>query len=252
MIKIDEVYCMDNVQGMEKLDSEIIDLSVTSPPYDNLRDYDGYNWNLDLVVYQLFRVTKIGGVVVWVVCDQTKNGSETGTSFKQALKFMDIGFNLHDTMIYAKENPIPQFKSKRYTNQFEYMFVFSKGKPKTFNGITIQSKSFGREDRNYKGQRFSNGVHNSKPIKKVQKEKLITNIWYFDSSNDIDRNSHVAQFPRSLVRNHIKTWSNIDDIVLDPFVGSGTTLEVAKELKRHYIGFDISQKYVDMAKQRIL
>lgn len=96
----------DCVELMKEIPDDFIDLTVTSPPYDNLRDYNNeMTWNFEKfkeVAKELFRITKPGGVVVWVVGDATIKGSETGTSFRQALFFKDCGFNLHDTMIYKK------------------------------------------------------------------------------------------------------------------------------------------------------
>ena len=134
-IEPNNIYCVDNVEGMRLLDDEIIDLTVTSPPYDNLRKYNGYSFDFENVAKELYRVTKQGGVVVWVVGDATIKGSETGTSFKQALYFMECGFNLHDTMIYHKEIPTWNKTSMRYRQHFEYMFVFSKCICTTFNNI---------------------------------------------------------------------------------------------------------------------
>ncbi|HFA49981.1 MAG TPA: site-specific DNA-methyltransferase, partial [Bacteroidetes bacterium] len=132
--KISEGNC---VEVMKKFASNSIDLTLTSPPYDNLRSYKGYVFPFEDIAKELFRVTKEGGVVVWVVGDATIKGSETGTSFEKALFFKDVGFNLHDTMIFQKTNPIPQIYRKRYSNIFEYMFVFSKGPVKTHNPIKI-------------------------------------------------------------------------------------------------------------------
>jgi DNA modification methylase len=250
-MELDKIITGDSAVVLQSFPPDCIDLTVTSPPYDGVRKYNGYSFDFETIAKQLFRVTKTGGVVVWVVGDETKNGSESGTSFRQALYFMQCGFLLNDTMIYQKENPIPQFKSPRYTNSFEYMFIFSKGKPTNFNAIKEPSKSFGRVDKNYKGQRFANGVHNTKEIKQVRKEKLLTNIWTYDAANDIERINHPAQFPMSLASDHIKTWSNENDTVLDCFCGSGTTPKMAKLLNRHYIGIDTSAEYVALANERL-
>jgi site-specific DNA-methyltransferase (adenine-specific) len=251
-MELDKIISGDSAVILQSFPPDCIDLSIQSPPYDGIRIYNGYSFDFETIARQLFRVTKAGGVVVWVVGDETKNGSESGTSFRQALYFMQCGFILNDTMIYQKENPIPQFKSTRYTNAFEYMFIFSRGKPKTFNPIKEPSRSFGRVDKNYKGQRFANGIHNTKEVKQVRKEKLLTNIWIYDAANDIERiKNHPAQFPMSLASDHIKTWSNECDVVLDCFSGSGTTLKMAKLLNRHYIGIDTSVEYVALANERL-
>ena len=151
MLELNKIYCMDNVQGMRQMEDESVDLVVTSPPYDNLRTYNGYSFDFESVAKELYRVTKQGGVVVWVVGDATIDGSETGTSFKQALFFMECGFRLHDTMIYRKVNPIPQ-NHNRYEQCYEYMFCLSKGKPKTFNPIMVKSVH-GGEDMNWGGRK---------------------------------------------------------------------------------------------------
>jgi site-specific DNA-methyltransferase (adenine-specific) len=263
---------VDNVEGMKQLDEKSIDLTVTSPPYDNLRVYKGFSWDFEGVARQLFRVTKDGGVVVWVVGDATINGTETGTSFKQALYFKEVGFNLHDTMIYQKEFcPFPA--NVRYNQQFEFMFVFSKGKVKTFNPLK-ESKSEKEVEKILKGQikvgsksyRNKNGTtdradSDDRMLKRLEKsvqstEKTMGNVWkinagYMVGSKDKIAFDHPATFPEELAEKHILSWSNEGDIVLDPFMGSGTTAKMAKLNNRNYIGFDISQEYCDIAEKRL-
>lgn len=252
MLNINEIYCGDCVDIMKNIDSCSIDLTVTSPPYDNLRNYNGYIFDFKSIAKELFRITKVGGVVVWVVNDATINGSETGTSFHQALFFKEIGFNLHDTMIYQKKTPIPQFKRGRYTNSFEYMFVLSKKKPKKTNLITEPTKSYGRVDLNYRGQVTANDIYIGKEKKIVKKTKIKSNIWIYSQNNGIDRNiKHKAQFPEQLASDHIISWSNNGDLILDPMCGSGTTCKMAKINNRNYIGIDISEEYCKIAKERI-
>ena len=251
-MKLNHIYHGDCVDVMRTFPEGVIDLTVTSPPYDNLRTYKGYTFNFEEIAKELYRVTKDGGVVVWVVADATINGSETGTSFKQALYFKEIGFNLHDTMIYAKECPIPQFKTHRYTSSFEYMFVLSKGKPAKGELLREPCKRYGRKDVNYKGQRKPNGNHVGKSVKVIRETKLRTNIWYYSQNNGIDRSlNHPAQFPEQLAEDHILSWSNPGDIVLDPMCGSGTTCKMAKLNGRNYIGIDIAEEYVEMARRRV-
>jgi site-specific DNA-methyltransferase (adenine-specific) len=251
LIQKNIIHIGDSAEILKTFPDLCVDLSIQSPPYDNLRMYNGYTFDFETIAHQLYRVTKQGGVCVWIVGDATINGSETLTSFKQALYFREIGFNV-ETMIYEKANPLPRFKSPRYTNAFEYMFVFSKGQPSTFNPIKEPSRSFGKIDKNYNGQRFPNGIHNIKNgVKRVRKEKLLTNIWTYDAANDIERINHPAQFPMSLASDHIKTWSNEGDTVLDCFAGSGTTLKMAKMLSRQYIGIEISPEYVALAEKRL-
>ena len=133
----------DCLEVMKSIPDKSIDMVLTSPPYDNLRDYKGYTFNFEGIAQEIYRVLKDGGVCVWIVGDATIKGSETGTSFRQALYFKEIGFNLHDTMIWYKTNPMPYIKKNCYTPCFEYMFVFSKGKPNTFNPIMIECKTKG-------------------------------------------------------------------------------------------------------------
>lgn len=243
------------VEVMKKYPDNSVDLVVTSPPYDNLRTYKGYSFPFDEIVIQLYRIVKVGGIVVWVVSDATINGSETGTSFKQALKFMEAGFNLHDTMIFQKTNPVPQIYRKRYTNVFEYMFVFSKGAVKTHNGIKIPCHHAGLE---LKGTTYKNYYRGEQSMGKmanpVKSEKLKGNIWeYVVGKNAVDQEAkkHPAPFPYQLALDHILSWTNQGDLVLDPMCGSGTTCVAALDAKRNYIGIDISPEYCELAKERV-
>ena len=249
---LDNIYCGDSAVMLAALPDACIDLTVTSPPYDNLRAYNGYSWDFDAIATQLYRVTKPGGVVVWVVGDATVNGSETGSSFRQALGFMEIGFNLHDTMIYNKDSfRYPQ--DNVYHQVFEYMFVFSKDKPKTINFL-IDRKNI-HVDRNSKNmKRESDGSKTFREKFSASEYGKRYNIWKYaqgkgGSTNDII--NHPAIFPEALARDHIISWSNPGDIILDPFAGSGTTAKMSKVLSRHWLGFDISQEYVDLANRRV-
>lgn len=243
---------MDCLEGLRLLSDECIDLTVTSPPYDNLRNYNGFEWDFESVARELYRVTKQGGVVVWVVADATLNGSETGTSLKQALYFKECGFNLHDTMIWSKPNPVPQFPTiPRYTSSFEYMFVLAKGKPKTFNPIMISCKTAGRKvNRNVTSAFAVQSADRPRDaITTTKNEKRLTNVWEIGVGS---RNKeHPAIFPEKLANNHILTWSNDGDIVLDPFMGSGTTAKMAILNNRNYIGFEISKEYCEIAEKRL-
>lgn len=252
MLEKDKIYCLNCVDGLAQLDEGSVDLVVTSPPYDLIRSYSGAisNWNWDVfcaTVDGLYRVMK-DGVVVWVVGDQTKNGSETGTSFRQALRFMEWGFKLNDTMIYKKKNPMPQVKQPRYNQDFEYMFVFSKGKPKTFKPIMVPTKCGGQTYdstcKNIDGE--SGRTHKTF---KINAEKVHGNI--FEIAIAQNRTNHPAVFPEELARIHIQSWSNEGDLVLDPFIGSGTTAKVARDMNRHYIGFDVSEEYCKIAEGRL-
>jgi len=251
---INKIICGNCLEVMSDIPDKSIDLTITSPPYDNLRDYKGYVFDFESIAKELYRITKIGGVVVWVVGDATINGSETGTSFRQALYFKEIGFNLHDTMIYAKENYVP-LTHNRYEQQFEYMFIFSKEKPKTFNPIM--------RDNIWKGNKTGGTFrHNgndleAKHTKGVVKDKSIRpNIWWYKvgkykTSTDLISFKHPATFPEQLAQDHIMSWSNKNDLILDPMCGSGTTCKMAKLNNRKYIGIEISPEYCDIARKRV-
>ena len=252
----------DNVQAIKTFDDDCIDLTVTSPPYDNLRAYNGFAWDFEALAKDLYRVTKPGGVVVWVVGDATIKGSETGTSFRQALFFKDAcGFNLHDTMIYSAKKP--PLTHNRYEQSFEYMFILSKGKPKTFNPLLRENLSFGQ-----KKYFASNNAASSKEIGSTQGGKqgktyiarnrtsIKGNIWHYNVGNNcstLDKIAfqHPAIFPEQLASDHILSWSNEGDVVLDPFMGSGTTGKMALLHNRKFIGIELSQEYVNIAKARI-
>lgn len=245
----------NSVDLLKGINDKTIDLTLTSPPYDNLRTYKGFVFPFEEIAKELYRITKDGGVVVWVVNDATINGSETGTSFKQALTFKDIGFNLHDTMIFQKTNPIPQIYRKRYNGIFEYMFVFSRGTVKTHNPIKVDCLHAGLELKGTTYKNYSKGEQKrGKLAKPVKKQKIKGNIWeYVVGKNKEDQESkdHPAPFPMALARDHIKSWTNEGDIVLDPLNGSGTTCLAALQLNRDYIGIDISKEYCELAQKRI-
>lgn len=255
----EEIIHGDCLEEMKHIEDESIDLTVTSPPYDNLRTYDNKcTWNFSIlkqIAKQLYRVTKQGGVVVWVAGDATINGSETGTSFKQALYFKAIGFNLHDTMIFKKKNPIPQIYRSRYTNEFEYMFVFSKGKIKTHNPIKIKCMHAGLKLNGTTYKNYSKGKQKREKVANpVKKEKIKGNIWEYvvgKKAEDQEAKQHPAPFPYALARDHIISWTNENDIVLDPMCGSGTTCAIAKRLGRQFIGIEINEKYIEIIKRRL-
>lgn len=244
---------------LKDIPDNYFDMTLTSPPYDNLRTYNGsLEWGEHIwkpIIKELYRVTKDGGVVVWIVGDATIKGSETGTSFKQALWAKECGFNLHDTMIWRKTNPLPQTKiGKRYTLSFEYMFVFSKGIVKTFNPLKEKTKYFGKK---YKPalQRYANGTKSTlrrerQSENKYNEYKQLSNIWDVSSVNT-NLIGHPASFPKSLAQSHILSWSNEGDLVLDPFCGSGTTAVACKELGRNYICIEKEKEYFDIACDRI-
>jgi len=237
---IDEFFVEDCLTTMGRMPDGFVDLVVTSPPYDNLRTYNGYSFDFEAVARELFRVVKPGGVVVWVVGDQVLKGSESGSSFRQALFFKDLGLHLHDTMIFEKNSPAYPAKAtgNRYTQIFEYMFVFSKGKPKTANLICDKpNKWAGFKD-------FSGKLKNPVPDFSPR-----NNIWRFVTSfNGV---KHPAPFPLRLAVDHVLSWSVEGDLVYDPFVGSGTTALAAKQCGRFFVASDVSVEYVQVAKARL-
>lgn len=260
-MKTEQKYeIIDNVKGISKLPDKSIDLTVTSPPYDNLRLYNGYLFDFKTIAKELNRVTKDGGVVVWVVGDQTNNGSESGTSFEQALYFKDIGFNLHDTMIWYKPNPTPTDPiCNRYYNSFEYMFILSKGKPKTCNYLKDKSKSVGKRFGSAPMKRIDGTNRDDRTEKlkhlRMQAKKIRSNVWVYNIgssvSSDSSAHNHPAIFPEELAKDHILSWSNEGDWVLDPFLGSGTTLKMCMETNRNGIGFEINDGYENIIKERL-
>lgn len=258
-IELNQIYNENCLDTMRRMPDCFIDLTVTSPPYDELRDYKGYSFEFESIASELFRVTKNGGVVVWVVGDATVNGSETGTSFRQAIYLMGMGFNLHDTMIYEKNGAAypANEKSNRYSQVFEYMFVLSKGKPKTYNLLKDKpnrwagSGTFGTNS-----ERQKDGTIKKRGGFIVPDFSYRNNIWkinngYGYSSEDDIAHKHPAIFPEQLAAGHIYSWSSEGDLVYDPFSGSGTTAKMAHLQKRNWIGSEISSDYAALAQKRI-
>jgi len=247
-----KLKCEDCIAMMREMMACTIDLTVTSPPYDNLRTYEGsLEWGEHIwkpVLEELYRITKDGGVVVWIVGDATVKGSESGTSFRQALWAMECGFNLHDTMIWEKPNPVPQFINQRYRNNFEYMFVLSKGKVATFNYLTEKTKHDKEKTvtKSVRKRTKGNDRHTREYTEKLY--RIRHNVWSVAVGGS---SGHTAAFPEQLASDHIISWSNEGDTVLDPFMGSGTTGKMALELGRNFIGVEKVEKYFDIAKKRI-
>ena len=239
-MKVNKIYNENCLYTMNRMPDDFIDLTVTSPPYDNLRQYKGYSFDFEAIAKELYRVTKRGGVIVWVVGDAVNNGSESGTSFKQALFFMSCGFNLHDTMIYKKNSSTypSSEKNNRYTQIFEYMFVFSKGKPKSANLICDKRNKWA-------GHSSFDGK-----IEKVKDYSPRENIWEYTTSFN-DKIDHPAVFPEQLAADCISSWSKEGDLVYDCFTGSGTTLKMAHLQKRNWVGSEISKEYSELAAKRI-
>ena len=257
MIELNRIYNEDCLEGMKRIQDGFVDLTVTSPPYDNLRTYNGNieQWSFEKfqgIAKELYRVTKQGGVVVWIVADATINGSETGTSFRQALHFMDCGFNLHDTMIYEKNGTGACGSNNCYWQTFEYMFVFTKGKIKTVHRL------------DHGKPRTKGGIKTGRitkdGVQKVEKRsdaegklQLRSNIWRYNvgfTSGD-DKTGHPAVFPELLAQDHILSWSNEGDTVLDCFMGSGTTGKMALLNNRNFIGIELDEGYFKIAQERI-
>jgi site-specific DNA-methyltransferase (adenine-specific) len=243
---------------MARMPDKFVDLTVTSPPYDNLRTYNDNideSWNETVwkpIIKELHRVTKQGGVVVWVVGDKIKNGNKTLSSFKQAFYFQELGFNVHDVMIYQKKNT-PFMRSNAYTNSYEFMFIFSKGMPNTFNPLKTKTARNGVEM--LVANKKADGI-NKKVERELKKEKTLINIWQYavgfgGTTKDKIAFEHPAVFPEQLAADHIRSWSNEGDTVYDPFMGSGTTAKMAHILKRNWIGSELSKEYVELANKRL-
>ena len=249
----DFIKCGDSLELMKGLPENHIDLTVTSPPYDNLRTYNGNieQWSFEKfqkIAEELYRITKPGGVVVWVVGDATIKGSETGTSFKQALYFKEVGFNLHDTMIYEKSQAC--FGSNLcYLQSFEFMFILSKGKPKTLNLLRDRKNVRCKVESAAKKGLSADGEKSGRVYKQFAEYGRRKNIWRYGVGGG--KIEHPAVFPEQLANDHILSWSNPGDIVFDPFLGSGTTAKMAIQNGRHYIGFEIDESYFEIASQRI-
>lgn len=263
MLQLNQFYIGEAVNFMkENIPDNFVDLTVTSPPYDNLRTYKGFIFDYKSMLKELYRVTKNGGVLVWITGDATINGSETLTSFRHALYAKEIGFNVHDTMIYQKDScPFPEIN--RYYPSFEYMFIFSKGKPKTTNLIADKpNRRYGEKvvsstQRQPDGTTIKVSANKTNPNRQVKEFGVRTNVWlyspgYMKSTKDKIAYKHPAQFPEQLAQDHIISWSNEGDIVLDPMCGAGTTCKMAWLNKRNFIGIDISEEYInDICKPRL-
>ena len=259
-MKFGTIYHENCIETLRRMPDDFVDMTITSPPYDDLRDYNGYHFPVEDIAASLFQKTKLGGVVIWVVGDRTLNGDESLTSFRHAIMFQEAGFKVHDTMIYAKNNPIPSDCGKRYRQCFEYMFCFSKGQPKTFNPITQMIK----QEKAFKSFRITKVGRNDLDHDHIApKERKVDNIFYYgdtdifyynvgtSSSKDKIAFEHPAIFPEQLVHDQIATWTNEGDMVYDCFMGSGTTAKVAHLLGRQWIGSEISSEYIAIAEERL-
>lgn len=259
-LPINQIICGDNVAVMSGWPDACIDLTVTSPPYDDLRQYNSSKpmselWDFEAVAQQLWRVTKPGGVVVWVVADATVNGSETGTSFRQALRFMEIGFRLHDTMIYKQAGTGAKGSNLAYWQEWDFMFVFSVGSPKAINRIERETRVAGRRKAT-SPQCDKLGSRTERGIRVTGETCVRGNVWEYHAGKNSDYreacfNGHPAPFPESLARDHILSWSNEGDVVLDCFAGSGTTCKMARAMGRRWVGIEINPDYVTICKKRM-
>lgn len=256
MIELNRIYNENCVETLKRMPADFIDMTITSPPYDDLRDYNGYHFPVEEIAGLLFKKTKPGGVVIWVVGDRTVNGDETLSSFKHAFAFRDAGFRVHDTMLYVKNNPIPSDCGRRYRQAFEYMFCFSKGSPKTFNPITEPTKSAGQKITAFRITAAGRGNVPDEDIgRQIKAERKVSNIFTYNvgtsSSRDKVAFGHPAIFPEKLVEDQIHTWTEAGDSVYDCFMGSGTTAKVAHIMNRKWLGSEISEEYVAIAEERI-
>ena len=251
-LPINQIVCGDNCEVLGTFPADCIDLVVTSPPYDNLRTYGGHEWDFEGVAAELWRVIKPGGVVVWVVADATIDGSETGTSFRQALRLMELGFRLHDTMIYQKGSGGAVGSNLAYWQYWEYMLVLAKGKPAAVNLIKDkQNVSVGHLCRGTPKTRLV-GSRDSNKERRTASMSVRSNVWtYYFGDTHGDNTKHPAPFPEALARDHILSWSNEGDIVLDPFCGSGTTAKMAKHMGRRWIGIEVNPEYCEIAENRL-
>ena len=248
-MEINKIYNENCLDTMYKMPDCFIDLTVTSPPYDGLRKYNGYSFDFESIAKELYRITKQGGIIVWIVNDSTKNGSESLTSFRQAIYFKEIGFNIHDTMIYYKSF-YPPLTHNRYEQSFEYMFVFSKGKPKTFNPIKIKCDTAGTKRPRYKSNKEDgSAVRNDNRVDIINQFKIKNNVWHINPNNT--KHNHPAMFPEQLANDHIISWSNEGDLVYDCFMGSGTVEKMSILNNRNWIGSEISSEYCEIINKRI-
>ena len=269
--RLNRTHCGDAAKMLAELPDACVDLTVTSPPYDDMgadfvpipkkgmRKYDGYQWDFMKIAKQLYRVTEDGGIVVWIVAPPTVGGSESLVVEYQKIFFRECGFKIHDTMIYRTEGLT--MNHNRYEQETEYMIVLVKGNIATFNPIMVPCKWYGR-DSDRTGTRYSE--HDEPGTKRrsgklrnnIHSEKIKGNVWKYvvgggHTTKDKYTRPHPARFPEALARDHILSWSHPGDLVLDPFSGSGTTGKMAVQLGRQFLGFEISQKYCDMANRRI-
>lgn len=254
----EQVWLGNSLELMKNIPDGGVDLTVTSPPYDNLRTYNGsLEWGEHVwrpIIQELYRVTKDGGVVVWIVGDATIKGGKTGTSFKQCLHAIDCGFNFHDNIIWQKPNYAPMYPSvKRCDSNFEYMFVWSNGQPKSWNPIKDKTKKESTKNRGKYKTSFAKkdgGRYESLSTANSSEFSKRNNVWVCPNGQKRGI-GHPAPFPEQLAKDHIISWSNENDVVLDCFAGSGTTGLAAKSLNRQFILIEKEKEYYDICLERL-
>jgi len=253
---INDIYCMDCVEGMKKIPDKSIDLVVTSPPYDEIRKYNGYTFNLHNTGIEIFRVLKEGGIAVMVLQDSTKNYGKTLTSFKTIIDWCDnIGFKLFECVIYRKNGTEGAWWTNRFRIDHEYMPIFLKGeKPQYFNKEPLKVPSkHGGKTMTGSGNRRTSGETTKTVKREINKMKCRGTIWDYlmAGDKDPDKRKHPAPFPDKIPYDFINCFCPLDGIVLDPFMGSGSTAVSAKKLGRNFIGFEISDEYCNITKNRL-
>lgn len=244
----------DCVRYLDTLEDECLKFVITSPPYDDIRRYQGYSFDFESVASALARVLRPGGVIIWNVADATRNGSETGTSMRQALRFMELGLRLHDTMIYEKRNPMPTSRTaRRYHQAWEYVFCLSKGTPETFNPIMVPTKhGHARANMRHRGRNGNTGYNKTKRNSHTKVRNIFTyTIGGGHTTADREAHGHPALMPERMAEDQILTWTNPGDTVFDPFNGAGTSGKMAVKNHRNYIGTEVSREYCDLSRLRI-
>jgi site-specific DNA-methyltransferase (adenine-specific) len=255
-LPLNKIICGDAVEELKKIPNNSIDILVTSPPYDGIRKYNGFNYDLHATGKEIYRVLKDGGVAIMVIQDQTKNFGKTLTSFRTIVDWVDnIGFKLFETVIYRKYGAEGAWWNKRFRVDHEYMPIFLKGeRPQYFNKdpLKIPSKHGGKTMTGG-GTRLTNGIRIPTRAITINPMKCRGTIWEYMTAGDGTRlkHKHPATFPDKLPYDFIQCFCPPNGVVLDPFIGSGTTALAAIELDRNYIGIDISKEYCDLARRRI-
>lgn len=229
------------------------DLCVTSPPYDSLRDYEGIEWDHKVFMQIARRLRQSVSNIVWIVGDASIDGGESGSSFKQALYFIKLGYKLHDTMIWQKRG-FSMPSHTRYHQIFEYMFVFRRGEIPFSPIKDVKNITGGKTTLGKNTFRMKNGEMTERARRPAAEWGMRNNIWKTNTTGQeqpCKTLEHPATFPYKLAHDHIVSWSNQGDMIVDPFMGSGTTLRAAKDLRRTAIGIEISEKYCEIAARKM-